>query len=397
MKPLTLSGNIVDFKVNKKYQDNDVFRVFDMQSKHGGNKNIYLITTEESENLWGDDENKVYLYIDGLYINKKNKNFIVLPKSFSYLSSGDAIAFNFSKKNLRVLFRENSRHNYFLVTENCNHYCLMCSQPPKNLDDSWVLNRLKKLIPLLPCKTDFIGFTGGEPFTNVDSFLEIISLCNAHVQANHIHVLSNGRYFKDRLIAEKLSKVANKNLTIGIPLYSSVDWIHDYVVQSKGALNETMMGILHLKEYGLNIEIRVVLNKITTERLEETALWISKNLPFVNHVALMGLENTGFALANDDVVWIDPVEYKKALSNSVNILQSVGLSVSIYNLPFCVLDQSVWNISRQSIADWKNAYLPQCETCQAKPYCAGFFSSGRPKLSSGITPVKDSKVLELLK
>lgn len=397
MKPLTLSGSIIDFKVNNKYNDNDVFRILEFPSKNSENKDICLITTEENEKLWGGEKNRFYLYIDGLYINRENKNFIILPSSFSYLSFGDIIAFNFSKKNVRVLFRENSRHNYFLVTENCNHYCLMCSQPPKNIDDSWVLNRLKKLIPLLPYETDFIGFTGGEPFTNVDSFLEVISLCNAHVQANHIHVLSNGRYFKNRLIAQKLSEVANENLTIGIPLYSSVDWIHDYVVQSKGALNETMMGILHLKEYGLNIEIRIVLNRITTERLEETALWISKNLPFVNHVALMGLENTGFALANDDVVWIDPVEYKKSLSNSVNILQSVGLSVSIYNLPFCVLDQSVWNISRQSIADWKNAYLPQCETCQAKPYCAGFFSSGRPKFSSGVAPIEDSKVLEFLK
>ena len=29
-----------------------------------------------------------------------------------------------------------------------------------------------------------------------------------------------------------------------------------------------------------------------------------------DHVALMGLENTGFALANDNLVWIDPVDYQ---------------------------------------------------------------------------------------
>jgi hypothetical protein len=37
--------------------------------------------------------------------------------------------------------------------------------------------------------------------------------------------------------------------------------------------------------------------------------WIARNLPFVDHVALMGLENTGFAIANEALLWIDPMDY----------------------------------------------------------------------------------------
>jgi hypothetical protein len=29
-----------------------------------------------------------------------------------------------------------SAHNSFLVTECCNHYCLMCSQPPRDVDSA---------------------------------------------------------------------------------------------------------------------------------------------------------------------------------------------------------------------------------------------------------------------
>jgi hypothetical protein len=42
-------------------------------------------------------------------------------------------------------------------------------------------------------------------------------------------------------------------------------------------------------------------------QLRDTCAWLARNLPFVDHVALMGLENTGFALANQDLLWIDPL------------------------------------------------------------------------------------------
>ncbi len=31
----------------------------------------------------------------------------------------------------------------------------------------------------------------------------------------------------------------------------------------------------------------------------------------MDHVALMGMENTGFAIANNDILWIDPVDYQE--------------------------------------------------------------------------------------
>jgi MoaA/NifB/PqqE/SkfB family radical SAM enzyme len=95
---------------------------------------------------------------------------------------------------------------------------------------------------------------------------------------------------------------------VGIPIYSAVDNVHDYVVQAAGAFDETVLGILKLKDRGGRIEIRVVLHSITAPRLVETSRWIARNLPFVDHVALMGLENTGFAIANDALLWIDPVD-----------------------------------------------------------------------------------------
>jgi hypothetical protein len=126
---------------------------------------------------------------------------------------------------------------------------------------------------------------------------------------------------------------------------------------------------------------------ITAPRIVETCSWIARNLPFVDHVALMGLENTGFALANQNLLWIDPLDYRTDLTAAVGILSSVGVKVSVYNLPLCLLDHEIWPFAAQSISDWKNAYLPICGTCAVRDRCAGFFSTGRMRESRGILPL----------
>src|SRR5258708_31619047 len=55
---------------------------------------------------------------------------VILPDEFHYLADGDVLRLWPKSNAVRVLYLRNSFHNYFLLTERCNHYCLMCSQPP---------------------------------------------------------------------------------------------------------------------------------------------------------------------------------------------------------------------------------------------------------------------------
>src|ERR1043166_5729323 len=73
---------------------------------------------------------------------------IVLPTQFDYLGDGDIISFHPRTSRFRTHYRRASRHNSFLVTDRCNHYCLMCSQPPKDVDDRWILKEIRDCIPL---------------------------------------------------------------------------------------------------------------------------------------------------------------------------------------------------------------------------------------------------------
>jgi His-Xaa-Ser system radical SAM maturase HxsC len=337
---------------------------------------------------------KTAVFFEGAPV--KDEGFAVavrLGSHFGYLGDGDIMGLDPGSRRLRVLYRRASIHNAFLVTERCNHYCLMCSQPPRKVDDGWILDEIAECIGLVDPTTETIGFTGGEPLLEWQRFISVLASARDRLPATAVHVLTNGRAFACDEVASAWAAIAHPQLSAGIPLYSAVDAVHDYVVQARGAFDETVLGILRLKDKGQRVEVRVVLHAVTAPRPRDTCAWLARNLPFVDHVALMGLENTGFALANQGLLWIDPVDYQTDLAQGVEMLRPAGLNVSIYNLPLCLLDRAVWDVAVQSISDWKNGYVGECEACAARPRCAGFFSSGRPQLSRGIRAItaKDLK------
>ncbi|MEX5493446.1 His-Xaa-Ser system radical SAM maturase HxsC [Pseudomonas asgharzadehiana] len=305
-----------------------------------------------------------------------DSDFSILPDDYSYIGDGDVIRLSADRQSIRVLFRASSPHNSILVTEQCNHYCLMCSQPPKAADDSWILDEIESLIPLIPKDTRELVFTGGEPTTSRERFLKIISLTKSYLPRTAIHILSNGRSFKDPAFAERYAQIELPDAMIGIPVYSEDPTLHDYIVQARGAFDETIQGILNLKRLGQKVEIRVVIHKLSIQRLPELCEFIARNLLFVDHVALMGLEMMGFTRANLDELWIDPFEYKDTLSKSVGILAKYGMHISVYNHQLCLVNPDIQPYYRRSISDWKNEYAPECEGCAKQRECGGFFASG---------------------
>jgi His-Xaa-Ser system radical SAM maturase HxsC len=312
---------------------------------------------------------------------------IVVPRKFDYLGDGDVLGFDHSSRKFRTLFRRNSAHNSFLVTERCNNYCLMCSQPPKDVDDRWILAEIKESLALIDPATPALTFTGGETLSDWVEFIDVLKECRQQLPTTAVQVLTNDRAFASSQIVDAWRDIGHPNLMAAIPVYASTDSVHDYVVQAKGAFDETILGILKLKDRGQRVEIRVVLHAVTAPIVAETCRWIARNLPFVDHVALMGLENTGFAIANDALLWIDPVDYREALAQAVEHLVSAGVNVSVYSLPKCVLSRSVWPYALQSISDWKNGFVEECDRCNEKSSCSGFFTTGRPRFSRAVSAI----------
>ena len=244
------------------------------------------------------------------------------------------------------------------------------------------------LVSLIPPSVENIGFSGGEPTLYGQGLVDLLAHCKRTLPRTSVDVLSNGRSFKDLDFAKSYAAIQHPHLMIGIPVYSDDPVRHDYVVQAQGAFDETIRGILNLKKVGQRVEIRVVIHKQTIDRLVQTCEFIARNLLFVDHVALMGLEITGFTRANLASLWIDPFEYKDILSEAVSVLGSYGLTTSVYNHQWCVVNHDIAPYYRKSISDWKNEYVSECASCQAKEKCGGFFSSSKMyRYSDHITPL----------
>jgi His-Xaa-Ser system radical SAM maturase HxsC len=304
-----------------------------------------------------------------------------------HIKNGDVLKLDFTKGYVRSLYRVDSPHNVIFATDRCNSNCLMCSQPPKDVDDTGIVEEHLRLISLIPATTRQLGITGGEPTLLGEGLVRIIAACKDRLPVTRLHMLTNGRLFRYRKVAARLGEVGHPALTLGVPLYSDRASAHDYVVQADGAFDQTMVGLHNLARYGLGVEIRIVVHKETYARLLPLAQFIYRNCPFASHVAFMGLELMGYTKTNLKQLWIDPIDYQAELEAAVMYLARVGMNVSIYNHQLCVLSRPLWRFARKSISDFKNIYLDACQQCTVLDQCGGLFKSAEQIHSAHIRPI----------
>lgn len=310
-----------------------------------------------------------------------------LGPGLAHLSSGDIIHVPTGGRRITVLWKNSARHNSLLLTEQCDNYCLMCSQPPKERNDSWLFDRARKVISLLPEDAQSLSLTGGEPTLHADRLIGMLEHCRQVAPGLSIHLLSNGRRFADLAFARRYAVVGLADIMVGIPVYAPEPGLHDFIVQASGAFDETVHGILNLASLGQAVELRVVVQRHTVPVLAGLATYIARNLPFVAQVALMGLEMTGLARPNSALVWVDPVDYQHELAEAVDILATAGVATRIYNHQLCVLDRRLWPYAVRSISDWKNDYLDICHSCSVQDSCGGVFSTSGNRLSEHLHPI----------
>ena len=301
--------------------------------------------------------------------------------------AGDVVEVWPDHPKLAVRYRRGGNGNVLFATERCNSYCLMCSQPPRQVDDDWRVGQLLDLVDLIDPTEPSLAISGGEPTLLGQGLVRIVERCAQVLPNTHVHILSNGRLLEDRAYAQRFADL-HPSLSWGVPLYGDHYRLHDYVVQRPGAFAQTVRGLYALHEAGQRIEIRVVLVRPSVERLTAIARYIYRNLPFVEHVALMGTEPIGFAKAHRDALWVDPIYAGPALLDAATFLSRRNIAISLYNLPLCTLPEDLRPFARRSISDWKQHYLPACDACAVKDSCAGFFGWITPEWTSrSIQPV----------
>lgn len=291
---------------------------------------------------------------------------------------------------MKEKFEIDSNSNVLFVTDQCNNRCIMCCQPPKRKDDfDYYYKKNVALVKSAPKETKTVCITGGEPTLSGDRFIELVRLVRNELPDTEIQILSNGRLFANHTLAQLLKEVGGEKVFVGVPLHSDYAGDHDKIAGSKGAFNETMLGLYNLADEGVAVELRVVICKMNYQRMPQMADYIFKNLYFVSWVALMGMEDTGYATKNANHIWIEPVDYSNQLCKAVDLLDGWGIPVAIFNIPLCLLPQDYHHFAAQSISDWKTRYLDICDGCILKDKCCGLFSTSK-KTYQGLKPYTPS-------
>ena len=306
------------------------------------------------------------------YMFKTNLPVIEIKDNKMPFDCGDVV--NISKDGrINVLWEIKSDHNAFYVTDICNSKCIMCPQVEGN---SLRYDECLEILNLVDISKNIeIGITGGEPTLNLNKLVELLEAIALKTPNKRVHILTNGRNFSKIENVERLSKIKNIKISFGIPLYSDIAEEHDYIVGINGAFIETINGLYNLAKYHMETEIRTVILKQNYKQLKSLATYIYRNLPFVSHVALMGMEYHGNAETNYDLISIDPSEYKIELYEAVREYVRYNMIVDIYNLPLCIVHKKLQQFCRDSISTWKKSFLPQCTSCVVKYKCSGIFET----------------------
>jgi radical SAM protein with 4Fe4S-binding SPASM domain len=294
------------------------------------------------------------------------------------------------------------------ITYRCNNDCSHCynARPrdyPELSTSHWhqILDRLWKIgIP-------HVVFTGGEPTLRQD-LPELIKHAEQNGQITGIN--TNGRRLSDPEYVESLVKAGLDHVQITLESHDPL--IHNAMVQSKGAWNQTVAGIRNVLETPLYVMTNTTMLTTNSPHMPETLEFLAKiGVPTVGLNALIysghGLTvNSGLAEADlssllntarviiaehhQRLIWYTPTQYCNFDPTQLE-LGVKGCTAALYNMciepngdviPCQSYYQSLGNILS---SNWKNIWnhelairlrdrkgIPdKCNNCVLLPECGG--------------------------
>lgn len=300
---------------------------------------------------------------------------LVVPHAESVFDDGDIVWMDSRHGMLKSILSARANANTLLVTERCDNRCLFCSQPPNEKSDTELY--LNAALAILNFDTHgYVGISGGEPTLHKQAFLRLLAVLNQFGNRSKLHILTNGRSFKDGRFAQEVrALLTEREVLWGVPLYGHRSSLHDQLVGAHGAFIDTVDGLLNLCGTGQHIELRIVPTRPNVSHLADIVRFVVTSYPSIAWISIMNLEPKGWARANYDRLYV-PVQTQTAhLRSAVGIARMARRAVRLFNYPLCLLPRDLHEHAVKSISDWKNYYPQECDGCRLRERCGGFFAS----------------------
>lgn len=336
--------------------------------------------------------------LDVLFVGKDS--LILMPENTvitkdnetldKFLNCNDYDVFEISDDGLAYLFYSNEREdNVFIVSEKCNSNCIMCPATEKSRRNgtTYSINNLLKVVNHIPCDAKHITITGGEPFVAGREIFLLFESMKYKFNETQFLLLTNGRIFSLTDYCQKLTDTLPVKSIVGIPIHGYNEQTHDYVTNTPGSFRQTTVGIENLLSFGFQLEIRIVISRITAPYLIKIAKHIINNYSGRFNVKFIGLEMLGSAVKNAKTIWISYEEAFLSAREAIDILINGEIDVGLYNFPLCTVDRNYWHICHKSISSHKVRYKEKCNNCVVMDACGGVFVGSLRFVNGSLKPI----------
>ena len=324
---------------------------------------------------------KVIHAIDGAITNdyslvKSNEENIFIYKSIRVhipqgmeLNVGEVLLIFPEQKVLQRFYRPNSHANTIMITERCDQACMMCSQPPKNKD--YLYWELYKSALMLVDKDGVLGISGGEPTLEKVQLFGLLEFAKLNRPDIQFHVLTNAQHF-DFDDIDLLNSLSEQVLW-GVPLYAGREKLHDNIVGKIGAFDNLMRGFNVLLQSGSRVELRTVVLQENLAEVINLSKFVAKNFQWIEAWSLMQLEQIGFARIQWLQKFADTSIDFQCIKEAITVSVGCGINIQLFNFPICTVPHRFRKYCVNSISDWKQKFLAECENCSKNNECCGFF------------------------
>lgn len=243
------------------------------------------------------------------------------------------------------------------------------------------------------CGADNLVLSGGEPTRHPG--LEPLMFVAKNIGFVRVTIFSNGRRFKDKAYTRSL-KAAGLSSAL-ISLHGPDAETHASLVGVKEAFGETLEGIDHLLEQGVEVVINTVVSKLNYRRLEDQIEFVARRFSNRTRLQLSDLFATARVFENPGL-HVPYRELKPWLANALIKATCLDLPCCTILFPLCVLDPFFMDAfelreeERESLVGgddfrglvWRKpefkshrCYLRNCRDCSLRPVCPGLSKSYR--------------------
>ena len=355
-----------------------------MRSKIAGydlGEQFYVMSREKG--CWKDN--------DGIVLGEPSHHYRCENQSFLNAIEENDVIYIDKGGMAECIYQSKNRSLDIIATMHCNSNCVMCpiKEEARQIEEDAYLEWVKAFIAVLPDDIRYICITGGEPTLIRRELLDLFDMLMAKYRTSSFQLLTNGRSAANSDFCDELVAHIPRYTWIGIPLHAHEEKLHDRITQSAGSFRQTVKGIKNLIKHGNTIEIRVLVTKLNAQDMLDLAHFIEREMKGVACVTFMGIEAMGSAAKNIDDVWIPYSEAARCCEDAIDYLVGSGIDVMLYNFPLCTLNRKYWFLAKKSITPYKVRFYDDCQSCEVKEGCCGFFFSTLNVRRTVVRPVVD--------